>query len=80
MLYPGRLPGAAETAAVPAARTRERVREYWIVDWRTRSIQVHRRQAAELRLVATLGDGDSLTCPLLPGFACDVASIWPPLS
>lgn len=45
------------------------VREYWIVDWREPSIQVYRREEAVLRLVATLAAEDTLTSPLLPGFA-----------
>ena len=56
--------------------SRQGVREYWIVDWRHRTVQVFRREQAALRLVATLGDDDMLTSPLLPGFACAVSSLW----
>jgi Uma2 family endonuclease len=58
--------------------SRQGVREYWIVDWLLRTIQIYRRQDAALQLVATLGDGDELTSPLLPGFSCSVASLWEP--
>jgi Uma2 family endonuclease len=48
------------------------VREYWIADWQLRQIEVYCRQEAGLRLAATLLVGDTLTSPLLPGFACPV--------
>lgn len=58
--------------------SRQGVREYWIADWRLHTVQVYRRQDAALHLVATLGDDDVLTSPLLPGFSCQVSSLWPP--
>jgi Uma2 family endonuclease len=61
-----------------ALYTRRGVEEYWIVDWRRRSVEVYRREDAALRLTATLGDADVLTTPLLPGFACPVATLWVP--
>jgi Uma2 family endonuclease len=58
------------------------VREYTIVDWAGRRVEVYRRAEGRpegrLELAATLGDGDVLTSSLLPGFACPLASIWPP--
>ena len=59
-----------------ALYSRQGVREYWIADWRSRSVQVHRRREARLELVATLLDDDILTSPLLPGFACPIARFW----
>jgi Uma2 family endonuclease len=59
--------------------SRQGVDEYWIVDWRRRLVQVYRREDAALTLVATLRDADELTSPLLPGFACPVASLWAPV-
>ena len=53
----------------------ERVHEYWIVDWRRRTVEVYRREQAALRLVATLESEDLLTSPLLPDFSCPVASL-----
>ncbi len=53
------------------------VREYWIVDWQARSLQIYRRQAAALKLVATLLPEDELTSPLLPGFKVKVARLLP---
>jgi Uma2 family endonuclease len=58
--------------------SRRGVREYWIVDWRRQTIEVYRREEAALRLIATLGNEDALTSPLLPGFTNPVASLWPP--
>lgn len=52
------------------------VQEYWIVDWRLKSIEVYRRQEIHLQKVATLLRTDKLTSPLLPGFECSVESIF----
>ena len=57
--------------------SRRGVREYWIIDRFTRTIAVHRRTAAAaLELAATLTDRDTLTSPLLPGFALPVAQLF----
>ena len=58
--------------------SRQGVREYWIVDWRTRTVQVYRRQRTALRLIATLEGTDAITSPLLPGFSCPLSSLWEP--
>lgn len=50
--------------------SRRGVQEYWIADWRAETVEVYRRQEAELRLVQTLLRGDALVSPLLPGFSC----------
>lgn len=55
---------------------RQGVREYWIVDWEHRLVEVFRLSGAELQLVSTLGDSDTLTSPLLPGFALSVTTLW----
>lgn len=52
------------------------VQEYWIVNWRLKTVEVCRRHEAQLRLVATLSEGDKLTSPVLPGFNCEIASIF----
>lgn len=49
------------------------VQEYWIADRRLQQVQVYRRQAATLKLAATLLAGDEINSPLLPGFICTVA-------
>jgi Uma2 family endonuclease len=52
------------------------VQEYWIVNWQLHQIEVHRRERAALRRVATLLAQDDLTLPLLPGFTCPVARLF----
>jgi Uma2 family endonuclease len=52
------------------------VREYWIVDWRRKSIQIYRRENGVLVLVATLFENESITSPLLPDFVCQLAEIF----
>jgi Uma2 family endonuclease len=52
------------------------VPEYWIGDWRIRQVDVLRREGGRLVVVATLGKGDTLTSPLLPGFAVAVAEFF----
>jgi Uma2 family endonuclease len=48
---------------------RRGVDEYWITDWRQHRVKVYRRDGDQLALTASLGPGDTLTSPLLPGFA-----------
>ena len=61
-----------------ALYSRQGAHEYWIVDWRSRTVQVFRREAGGLRPVERLGDGDVLTSPILPGFAFPIARMWAP--
>jgi Uma2 family endonuclease len=56
--------------------SRRDVLEYWIVDWRTQQIEVYQREQLALHLVATLYPTDALTSPLLPGFECQVATLF----
>jgi Uma2 family endonuclease len=58
--------------------SRQGVQEYWIVDWRLRTVQVYRRSDQQLQLVGTLGDGDILTSPILPDFEVHVEDLWEP--
>jgi Uma2 family endonuclease len=57
---------------------RQGVDEYWIVDWRARTIEVYRRAGDDLALAATLTEADVLTSPLLPGLALPLGNLWPP--
>lgn len=52
------------------------VEEYWIVAWRARALEVYRRAGGRLALAATLAEADTLTSPLLPGFALPLADLW----
>src|SRR5256712_8781758 len=56
--------------------SRRGVLEYWIVDWRTQQVAVYRLQDGVLQLVVTLAHAEILTSPLLPGFACPVATLF----
>jgi Uma2 family endonuclease len=56
--------------------SRRGVDEYWIIDWRPRTIDVYRRQDTTLEPAAHLGIGDTLQSPLLPGFEAPVAAIF----
>jgi len=76
----------------PANATRDReikldvysrygVREYWIVSWEDRSVQVFRRDDQRLQLAVTLTIEDLLTSPMLPGFALPLRRLFaPPLA
>lgn len=55
---------------------RRGVREYWIVDWQHRQIEVYRRDETTLQLTATLLEQDTLESPLLPGFACPLRDLF----
>jgi Uma2 family endonuclease len=52
------------------------VQEYWIVDWRAQTVAIYRRQRTQLRLATTLTAADTLTSPLLPGFAVPVSRLF----
>ena len=56
--------------------SRRGVHEYWIIDWRSRQIEVYRREDARLVLVATLAESDTLASPLFADFACPVATLF----
>ena len=55
---------------------RRGVREYWIVDPAGRTVEVYRRAEGALRLAATVLPAETLTSPLLPGFALPVADLF----
>lgn len=52
------------------------VQEYWIANWRLKTIEVYRRENAQLKLVATLIGNDELTSPLLPDFSCKIEQFF----
>ena len=60
--------------------SRRGVDEYWIISWRARSVEVYRREADTLHLVATLHEADTLQTPLLPGFTTVVGSLFETVS
>lgn len=52
------------------------VQEYWILNRFTHQVELYRCIDNQLTLVATLGNTDTLTSPLLPGFACPVSRLF----
>ena len=52
------------------------VQEYWIVNWRLKTLDVYRRHNAQLQRVNTLLDGDILSSPLLPDLTVAIADIF----
>lgn len=52
------------------------VQEYWIVDRFARTVEVYRPVDGRLQLIATLGEGDELASPLLPGFSTEVVMLF----
>ncbi|MBI3654626.1 MAG: Uma2 family endonuclease [Acidobacteria bacterium] len=52
------------------------VKEYWIVDPKTRSVEVYHLKDKLLVLAAKLKDRDKLTSSVLPGFSCKVKDIF----
>jgi Uma2 family endonuclease len=52
------------------------VREYWIVNWLLKTLEIYRRSDAQLQLVATLFAGDTLSSPLLPDFSLEIDRIF----
>lgn len=76
VLSPGSTNERRDREAKLKLYSRRGVLEYWIVDWRTQQVEVYRREELALHLVATLYPADTLTSPLLPGFACEVATLF----
>lgn len=53
------------------------VKEYWLADPASRTLEVYRLGNETLELSATLTAAGALTSPLLPGLRCEVGSIFP---
>ena len=76
VLSPGSTNERRDREAKLKLYSRRGVLEYWIIDWRTQQVEVYRREDLALHLVATLYPTDMLTSPLLPGFSCEVATLF----
>jgi Uma2 family endonuclease len=77
VLSPGRQNVTRDRETKLTLYSRRGVKEYWIVDRLIRTIEVYRRgEAANLELVATLAERDTLASPLLPGFALPVERVF----
>jgi Uma2 family endonuclease len=76
ILSPGRRNIVRDREAKRKIYSRYGVREYWIVDWVARTIEVYRRAGEQLALIATLLVSDTLTSPLLPEFSLSLERIF----
>jgi Uma2 family endonuclease len=76
VLSPGEANERRDREAKLKLYSRRGVLEYWIVDWRSQQIEVYQREQLALRLVATRYPTDTLTSSLLPGFVCQVATLF----
>jgi Uma2 family endonuclease len=76
VLSPGKTNEERDRKAKLKLYSRRGVQEYWIVDWITQQVEVYRRAHRRLRLVETLLPRDKITSPLLPGFNCQVSSLF----
>lgn len=52
------------------------VKEYWIVDFVNRIIEIYQLQGSMLQLVSSLTDKDEITSSVLPGYRCRVDTIF----
>ena len=76
VLSPGRANEFRDREAKLDLYSRQGVEEYWIVSFMQRFVEVYRREGDGLRLVNTLRDSNTLESPLLPGFSCQVSSLF----
>ena len=78
VVSPGAMHECRDRVAKLRLYSRHDVAEYWIVDWSARQVDMYRRIEGELRMIATLSNGDVLTSPMVTGFECAVVSLWAP--
>ena len=76
VLSPGRANEFRDREAKLDLYSRRGVEEYWIVSFMQRFVEVYRREGGVLQLVNTLRYLDMLDSPLLPGFSCQVSSLF----
>lgn len=76
VLSPGKKNESRDRETKLKLYARRGVEEYWIVDWPRHCVEVFRRAGALLSAAATLEQDDTLTSPLLPGFAAPLARIF----
>ena len=56
--------------------SRRGAKEYWVVNWQERILEVYQRQDGVLELIKTLDETDTLQSPLLPEFKCSVGQFF----
>ena len=67
---------AGDRAAKLGVYSRRGVREYWIVSWQQRQIEVYRRVDLGLQLAVTCFEDDVLESPLLAGFRLPLRELF----
>lgn len=77
VLSPGRQNERRDRELKLEVYSRWAVKEYWLADWRVRSVLVYRPGARGLELAEALGADGTLTSPLLPGFAVPLRELFP---
>jgi Uma2 family endonuclease len=60
--------------------SRRGVQEYWILDPQQKQAEIYRREEGSLTLIKTCLGTDALDSPHLPGFACSLEKLRPPIS
>ena len=70
LLSPGKANAERDREKKLELYSRRGVQEYWIADWQTTTVEIYRSQDDALQLVATVGAGETIESPLLPGFSC----------
>jgi Uma2 family endonuclease len=76
VLSPGRSNELRDREAKRSLYSRRGVKEYWIVDWQRRQVELYRWDHLALHLEATLMETDAIESPLLPGFRLPVADLF----
>lgn len=76
VLSPGEINERRDRETKLKLYSRRGAMEYWIVNWRTRQIEIYRREEAALKQAKTVYADDTLQSPYLPGFHCEVREIF----
>jgi Uma2 family endonuclease len=76
VLSPGRTNERRDREAKLKLYSRRGVEEYWIVDWRARSVAAYRRGPDGLELAVTWQETDCIETPLLDGFKYALAELF----
>lgn len=76
ILSPGRENISRDRVAKRQLYGKHGVKEYWIVDSESRSVEVYRLANQSLELVKMFRDVDELTSPVLLGFGCPLSKIF----
>jgi Uma2 family endonuclease len=76
ILSPGKQDIQRDRESKPIVYARQGVQEYWIVDWVARTFEIYQLQVTMFVLTTTFHLGDTLTSPLLPGFALPLAQVF----